>query len=119
MRIVIADDSETMRARAMRILRNAGHHVVGVGQSGPEAVALCARYRPDVAVLDITMPGGSGDDAARAILDAGSAAHVILASNQANDAILDPLKARGVVFCGKPYEAHSLLAKLIEVTREP
>jgi DNA-binding NarL/FixJ family response regulator len=67
-RIVIADDHEVVRIGLASLLdRQAGFSVVGQAGSGREAVELARRHRPDVVVLDIRMPDGSGTDACREI----------------------------------------------------
>ncbi len=116
MRCVIADDSNVFRPRLERILRTLGHDVVASVENGAQAVVQCAALRPDLVVLDKTMPGGDGDAAIHAILDAGTARYAIIASNQGNDAVLAPLRVRGVVFCGKPYETHKVATAIERVT---
>src|SRR4051812_25607105 len=59
-RILIADDSAFMRRMLASILSAAGFDVVGEARDGDEAVALCARLRPDAMTLDLAMPGLDG-----------------------------------------------------------
>lgn len=67
-RIVIADDHEVVRIGLAALLdRQEGFHVVGEAATGADAVRLARDLRPDVVVLDIRMPGGSGTDACREI----------------------------------------------------
>jgi DNA-binding NarL/FixJ family response regulator len=67
-RILIADDHEVVRIGLSALLdRQTGFRVVGQASSGDEAVRLARVLHPDVVVLDIRMPGGSGTDACRAI----------------------------------------------------
>ena len=67
-RILIADDHEVVRIGLAALLnRQAGFQVVAEASSGDEAVRLAREHRPDVAVLDIRMPNGSGTDACRSI----------------------------------------------------
>lgn len=67
-RILIADDHEVVRVGLSALLdREDGFRVVGQADSGVEAVRLTRALRPDVVVLDIRMPLGSGIDACRAI----------------------------------------------------
>ena len=68
LRILIADDHEVVRIGLAALLdRQQGFRVVGEAGSGDEAVRLARALRPDVVVMDIRMPGGSGTDACRAI----------------------------------------------------
>ena len=59
-RVVVADDSALMRNIVARSLTKAGVEVVGSARDGDEALALCARERPDAMTLDLTMPGLDG-----------------------------------------------------------
>ena len=56
-RVVIADDHTRLRARVREALEADDCHVSGEGATADEAVALCREHRPDVALLDIHMPG--------------------------------------------------------------
>lgn len=67
-RILIADDHEVVRLGVSALLdREHGFRVVGQAESGEEAVRLTRTLRPDVVLLDIRMPGGSGTEACRTI----------------------------------------------------
>ncbi len=67
-RIVIADDHEVVRIGLASLLdRQPGFSVVAEVGSGEEAVRAARSLRPDVIVMDIRMPGGSGIDACRTI----------------------------------------------------
>ena len=65
-RILVADDFPQSAAILARLLRQDGNEVK-VAQDGIEAVETAAQFRPDVAVLDIAMPGLDGFDVARMI----------------------------------------------------
>lgn len=66
LRVLIAEDESIIRLGLSRILEGAGHQVVAA-PDGRTAVRLAARTGPDVAVLDIKMPGMDGLEAARTI----------------------------------------------------
>lgn len=67
-RILIADDHEVVRIGLASLLdRQPGFSVVAEAASGDEAVREARRLRPDVVVMDIRMPNGSGIDACRTI----------------------------------------------------
>jgi DNA-binding NarL/FixJ family response regulator len=57
-RILVADDHAVVRAGLKTILSTReGWEICAEAETGDEAVALARRYRPDVAVLDLNMPG--------------------------------------------------------------
>jgi CheY-like chemotaxis protein len=62
MKVLIADDDQTIRALLGDMLADLGHAVVAAA-NGAEAVDLCAREQPDVVILDFLMPKMSGLDA--------------------------------------------------------
>ena len=67
--LVVEDDPLVSRALALR-LAALGYVIAGPVASGEEAVAVAARERPDLVLMDIVLPGGvDGIDAARVILD--------------------------------------------------
>lgn len=66
LRIVVADDERPARRFLTNVLAGlAGAEVVGEASSGEEAIELIERLRPDLALLDLQMPGLSGLDVAR------------------------------------------------------
>jgi len=67
-RVLIADDQALVRAGLSALLgAEPDIEVVGVASDGPEALALALELRPDVACLDIRMPGINGIEVARAL----------------------------------------------------
>jgi two-component system, NarL family, response regulator DesR len=78
-RVVIAED-QTMILGALAALLEIEEdlEVVGQARSGPEAVELTLRQRPDVLLTDIEMPGLTGLDVAAEVRTRGSAARVII-----------------------------------------
>jgi DNA-binding NarL/FixJ family response regulator len=88
-RIVIADDHEVVRIGLAALLdRQAGFRVVGEASSGVEAVELVRQHRPDVVVMDIRMPDGSGTDACRRITSELPGTAVVMLTSYADEAAL-------------------------------
>ena len=65
-RILVADDDVDIRELVEFKLTTMGHEIVAVGD-GAAAIDACMAQKPDLAVLDVMMPGVSGLDAIRAI----------------------------------------------------
>lgn len=78
MRILIADDEALTRMGLRAMLREMGHTVVGAAAEGLSALRLACETRPDLAVLDIKMPGMDGLAVAEAIADQCPVAVVML-----------------------------------------
>jgi two-component system response regulator DevR len=94
-RILIADDHEVVRIGLASLLdRQPGFKVVGEARSGDEAVRIARRERPDVVVMDIRMPNGSGIDACRTITTELPSVPVIMLTSYADaDALFDAIDA--------------------------
>lgn len=59
-RVLIADDHELVRAGVRRLLEDLNHQVIGEADSGEEALELSRRHAPEIAFIDIHMPGMGG-----------------------------------------------------------
>ena len=94
-RILIADDHEVVRIGLAALLDGQdGLSVVAQASSGDDAVRLARQYRPDVVVLDIRMPGGSGIDACRTIsAELPDTPVVMLTSHADAEALFDAIDA--------------------------
>jgi DNA-binding NarL/FixJ family response regulator len=80
-RILIADDHAVVREGIRQVLSlHDDFEVIGETGSGSDAVALCRSLRPDVVVLDISMPDMSGLDAASQIRALGAAPAILILS---------------------------------------
>ena len=94
-RILIADDHEVVRIGLAALLdAQEGFEVVGQAGSGAEAIRLARQHRPDVVVMDIRMPNGSGIEACRAITTELDGAQVIMLTSHADsEALFDAIDA--------------------------
>jgi len=68
-RVLVADDEHLVATGVANNLTELGFEVVGPVTSGDQAIALCNKQRPDIALLDIEMPGQSGIEVARILYD--------------------------------------------------
>ena len=67
-KILIADDEAPARNRLRELLAElADVEVIAEAKNGQEAIDCCQRQQPDIAILDISMPGQNGIDAAQAM----------------------------------------------------
>jgi DNA-binding NarL/FixJ family response regulator len=88
-RIMIADDHSVVRAGLKALLERQPHlRVVAEAGTGEEAVAMAREHKPDVAVLDIRMPGVSGIEACRQIVELGIGCRVVMLTSYAEDELL-------------------------------
>jgi response regulator NasT len=108
-RVVIAEDEAIIRLDLKEILEEEGYEVVGETGRGDEAVELVRQLEPDVAILDIKMPGIDGLDVAREISGERRAAVVILTAFSQRDLIEKARDAGAVAYLVKPFQKHDLL----------
>jgi two-component system response regulator DevR len=95
-RILIADDHEVVRIGLSSLLdRQDGFRVVGQAASGHEAVRMARTLHPDVVVLDIRMPDGSGTDACRQITAEAPDTPVVMLTSYADEEALFEAIAAG------------------------
>ena len=122
-RILIADDATFMREILREIVEPLGYEVVAEAASGLEAVELFALYQPDVMILDLVMPKGSGIDATRMVMNRFPAAKIVVASALGQQTLVaDALKAGALNFIAKPYQpdmVEHVLGTVVEKTPEP
>jgi len=100
LRVLLADDHDMVRQGFRALLEREGVEVVGEAENGREAVRLAEALEPDVAVLDLSMPGLNGLDAARTILHSRPKLGVVLLTMHTEEAhIVAALRAgvRGYV----------------------
>ena len=86
-RILVVDDSMVIRKFLTRVLSQNGHEVVGQGKDGNEGVDLYKQFRPDVVILDITMPNKNGADCLKEILAFDSGARVLMFTSVSDSSI--------------------------------
>ena len=98
LRILVADDSAEARALLVAQITASGHAVVGEAATGADAVERAVALAPDVVLLDVHMPAGSGADAAAMILRGLPGTGVVLVTGDP-DAVLsdDEITGTGAV----------------------
>ncbi len=88
-RVFICDDHEVVREGLRGLIgRQEGMTVVGEAGTVAEAVEGCARAKPDVVIMDVRLPDGSGVEACRAIREARPETGVIMLTSYADDEAL-------------------------------
>ena len=89
MRIILIDDDQLVTLSLKTILESTGSvQVLATGTSGAEAIALYQQWKPDVLLLDIQMPNGSGLDAGEQILQQDPNARILFLTTFSDDAYI-------------------------------
>ena len=103
--ILIADDAEFMRAILGEIIEDMEWTVAGEASDGQEAIAQYRKLRPDLVLLDITMPNLDGTEALKAILAEDPQAQVVMITALGQkDQVLNAIKAGARDFIIKPFD---------------
>jgi two-component system, response regulator PdtaR len=108
-RVVIAEDEAIIRLDLKETLEEEGYEVVGETGRGDEAVALVKEHKPDIAILDIKMPGLDGLEAAREIAGERRAAVLILTAFSQKDLIQQARDAGALAYLVKPFQKSELI----------
>ncbi|MCU1496856.1 MAG: putative two-component response regulator [Acidimicrobiales bacterium] len=107
-RVVIAEDEAIIRLDLKETLEEEGYEVVAETGRGDEAVELVRQHNPDVAILDIKMPGLDGLSAAREIAGERRSAVVILTAFSQRDLIERARDAGALAYLVKPFQKADL-----------
>lgn len=111
-RVVIAEDEAIIRMDLKETLEEEGYEVVAETTRGDEAVALVKEHEPDLAILDIKMPGLDGLSAAREIAGERRAAVLILTAFSQRDLIEQARDAGALAYLVKPFQRSELVPAL-------
>ena len=108
-RVVIAEDEAIIRLDLKETLQEEGYEVVGETGRGDDAVVLVRELKPDIAILDIKMPGMDGLSAAREITAERHAAVLILTAFSQRDLIERARDAGAMAYLVKPFQRSELI----------
>lgn len=112
-RLVVADD-DTFVCSMLASQLDAWFECVGAAADADEAIALVVEHRPDVAILDVNMPGGGAMHATREIRALSpETAIVILSGDEVHGEVVELLSAGAIAYLRKGIDPHSLGHKLI------
>jgi response regulator NasT len=108
-RVVIAEDEAIIRLDLKELLEEEGYEVVGETGRGDEAVELVRGLNPNLAILDIKMPGMDGLSAARHIAGERLAAVLILTAFSQRDLVEQARDAGAMSYIVKPFQKSDLI----------
>jgi response regulator NasT len=109
MRVLIAEDETIIRLDLKQVLERAGLEVCAEAKDGEEAVALASEQKPDLAILDVKMPGLDGIEAARRILDERPIPIVMLTAYGQDELVSRAVEAGVFGYLVKPFREADLL----------
>lgn len=108
-RVVLAEDEAIIRLDLKEILEEEDYEVVGETGRGDQAIDLVRELKPDLAILDIKMPGMDGLSAARTIAGERLAAVLILTAFSQHDLVDQARDAGALAYLVKPFQKSDLI----------
>lgn len=111
--ILLADDLAFIKMVQKEILGKHGYQVVGEATDGIEVIEKYKKLKPDVVIMDITMPRMDGLNALKAIKQIDPAARIIVCSALGQQRlIIDAIKMGAKDFIVKPFEPNRFVAAI-------
>ena len=114
--ILICDDAAFMRMMIKDILTKNGYTVIGEAENVAKAVEKYAELKPDLVLMDITMPEMDGIQALKKIKEADPSATVIMCSAMGQQAmVIESIQSGAKDFIVKPFQADRVLEAVRKV----
>lgn len=114
--VLICDDAAFMRVMIKDILTKNGYEVAGEAENGLKAVEKYAETKPDLVMMDITMPEMDGIQALKEIKKVDAAAKIIMCSAMGQQAmVIESIQAGAKDFIVKPFQAERVLEAVKKV----
>ncbi len=114
--ILICDDAAFMRMMIKDILTKNGYDIAGEAENGAVAVDKYAETKPDLVMMDITMPEKDGIQALKEIRAKDSGANIIMCSAMGQQAmVIESIQAGAKDFIVKPFQADRVLEAVRKV----
>ena len=115
-RLMVVDDSPFIHKAVKRALPAEEYEIVGCAENGKDGSEKYAQLKPDIVLMDITMPVMDGLEAAQAILAGDGAAKIVMLSAMGDDELIAKAKGIGVKdFMQKPFDQTLILEVLQRV----
>lgn len=114
--ILIVDDAAFMRMMIKDILTKNGYEVAGEAENGAKAVEKYNETKPDLVLMDITMPEMDGIQALKKIKEADASANIIMCSAMGQQAmVIEAIQSGAKDFIVKPFQADRVLEAVKKV----
>lgn len=114
--ILICDDAAFMRMMIKDILTKNGYNIAGEAENGIKAIEKYAETKPDLVLMDITMPEMDGIAALKKIRELDGAANVIMCSAMGQQAmVIEAIQSGAKDFIVKPFQADRVIEAVKKV----
>lgn len=109
--ILVCDDAMFMRQSLIRLLKSMGHNVVAEAENGIDCIDKYSKYKPDLVLMDITMPDMNGIEATKKIMTVDKNARIIMVSAMGQmEMVVSAVEAGAKDFVVKPFKEEVLSA---------
>lgn len=109
-RIMICDDAAFMRMMLKDVLTKNGYEVAGEAENGQKAIEMYPDVKPDLVLMDITMPEVDGIAAVKGIKAIDPNAKIIMCSAMGQQAmVIEAIQAGAKDFIVKPFKAERVI----------
>jgi DNA-binding response OmpR family regulator len=118
-RVLVADDEDDIRALVCLAVARAGGAVVGAVADGTTALAAARSDLPDLAVLDVSMPGATGLEVCMALREDPATAGIrvlLLSAGASPDDVARGLAAGADAYLAKPFQVAALVQRIRALT---
>ena len=114
--VLICDDAAFMRVMIKDILTKNGYDVAGEAENGLKAVEKYNETKPDLVMMDITMPEMDGIQALKKIKEGDASANIIMCSAMGQQAmVMESIQSGAKDFIVKPFQADRVLEAVKKV----
>ncbi|MCR5272161.1 MAG: response regulator [Lachnospiraceae bacterium] len=114
--VLICDDAAFMRMMIKDILSKNGYEIAGEAENGAKAVEKYAETKPDLVLMDITMPEMDGIQALKKIKETDPGANIIMCSAMGQQAmVIEAIQSGAKDFIVKPFQADRVLEAVKKV----
>ena len=114
--VLICDDAAFMRMMIKDILTKNGYNVAGEAENGAKAVEKYNELKPDLVLMDITMPDMYGIQALKKIKEGDAGAKVIMCSAMGQQAmVIEAIQSGAKDFIVKPFQADRVIEAVKKV----
>ena len=119
MKVLLVDDAAFVRMSLKRVLDDSDYDFSYVeAATGEEAINLFKIEKPDLTIMDITMPGMNGIEAVEKIMEIDPNAKIIMCSSMGyQEKVVDAITAGAVDFIVKPYTKEKILLAVEKVMK--
>lgn len=115
--LLIADDDAVVRS-ALGAQLELGFHVIAVAEDATQAIELAEEHRPDIALIDVEMPGGGAREAVPQIARRSpDTCMVILSGDEADQVVLELLSAGAITYIRKGVTGDEISKALSDALR--